>query len=1124
MQSTGISEEKRVSITQQLQNLRDSDASEIAFSSSLTTDERKFVHKISQEFGLKSKSQGVGENRFITVLKKKSNVQKASGMAPALWSPHKNTIQALSDPIFVTASQMQENLVIRSNSKRKTPNDSDIGMKNYTILLDSYEQAQKARQENKNFNSIQKKRSTLPAAHYRQAVCNLLKQHQIVLISGETGCGKSTQIPQFLLDEPSIGPTCCMAITQPRRISAVAVAERIASERSEEVGRTIGYNIRLDSARNASTQVLFMTPGVLLRKLLTDPLLLEYTHIVVDEAHERDRFTEFLQIILRDICSRRADLKLILMSATMHTDKIRAYFGDIPQINVGGSVFPVQEFYLEHVLRFTHFASDNHSGGGGSVGGVAHTKRATPVRSASSALLSQHQHQHQHDTAPMKLIVATPQFHCAVCGSGPFESPEELGTHSADCYPSDAKNKNKKTTPPAGLAPAKMSSLDALAASISALRMGGGGGSLSMPLPAPPALPLAPTDVVDNDETDAQVKEYDDDVHDDDDDEDDEEDNQKDGEGLIESDLGGRRARSGSEDDDAILASLLSQYQLNWDDSQVDCNLIYMLLKYVFSSAFVQQGSVLVFLPGWDDISRMHRILTSSTEFCNPNQFMILQLHSGIQKKEQEMVFHALKPGQHKIILSTNIAETSITIDDVAVVINTGRVKEKTYDPHTKLAYLQSAWISQASARQRRGRAGRTQAGVCFHLYSTLRSQHLSEFQDSELLRMPLEELVLQAKNLGAAPGEGDASDSVTSFLLKAMDPPHPLSVRNAISLLQAISCLDEHERVTNIGSVVSQLPLNPRMGRMILLGCLLGCGPSALATAAAMGYRDPFLMPATDQQRVLCNKAKSRLGGNVTSDQVVVLRALTSFTATLKRAGAAQARRFCDDNCLAFPTMQYLDELVSQLQQLMRDVNIQVNQTRCMRNDGNHSLLQAVVSTGLYPDVGVRKCGAKIFTSERGCKAKIHPSSVNARIPMYRKECLKPIESVGFQDLIASVSAPGGGHFIGSANLMMLSTTPLSMFSMLMACGRIEEVSSGEENEDLKSEDHVEVELDGWLSLQMHKNHIRLIRNARHLVAVALSGFLQGPHKQQDKTLVKGVDRLVEIFALEQQLCCSVH
>ncbi|RYH04717.1 DEAD/DEAH box helicase, partial [archaeon] len=164
-------------------------------------------------------------------------------------------------------------------------------------------------------------------------------------------------MPQFLLESESHGPTARIAITQPRRISAISLAERVAYERCEEVGQEggVGYSIRLEKKGGERCQVMYMTPGVLLRKMLLDRNLDQYTHIIVDEAHERDRYTEFLLIFLRDLCARRKDIHLILMSATMHTEKLSAYFGDIPHVYIGGSVFPVQEFYLEHILAFTMF-------------------------------------------------------------------------------------------------------------------------------------------------------------------------------------------------------------------------------------------------------------------------------------------------------------------------------------------------------------------------------------------------------------------------------------------------------------------------------------------------------------------------------------------------------------------------------------------------------------------------------------------------------------------------------------------------------------------------------------------------------------------------------------------------
>jgi HrpA-like RNA helicase len=174
-----------------------------------------------------------------------------------------------------------------------------VSSTNAEHLKKSYEDRQKLRASKSSFATIQSNRSKLPSFQLREEVCKMVKAHQIILVSGETGCGKTTQVPQFLLDDPEIGPSCRMIITQPRRLSAITVAERISAERDEKIGTTVGYNIRFESEVSNSTQVLFVTPGVLLRKLQSDPELNEYTHILIDEAHERDRFTEFLFIILK---------------------------------------------------------------------------------------------------------------------------------------------------------------------------------------------------------------------------------------------------------------------------------------------------------------------------------------------------------------------------------------------------------------------------------------------------------------------------------------------------------------------------------------------------------------------------------------------------------------------------------------------------------------------------------------------------------------------------------------------------------------------------------------------------------------------------------------------------------
>jgi hypothetical protein len=526
------------------------------------------------------------------------------------------------------------------------------------------------------------------------------------------------------------------------------------------------------------------------------------------------RFTEFLQIILRDICTKRSDLKLILMSATMHTHKIREYFGNIPEICVGGSVFPVQEYYLEHVLQCTRFMAhidsrnallrgayehQEHGQGRGNGNGrgaavsvtpgaakTAHTSHAGATgHPAHSALPPDSRFSHTQSKAHAKALpsfLRPPEYFCSMCEGGPFQSALDLGAHSACCYPGAPAPILAPAPPPPPPPAAAPIAADAAtpsatgdgettdAAPASGQSAEGGGNNkqqqqqqahpkMSQKQPPKQQQPMSRLDllaaqmnsirlssnrrVVAEEEYDepsagttttasATVADADADA---------------DADAGAHTEGGESDAAGAGMALDGGSSELLQKYQNHWDDSQVDCDLIYALLRYVFSEEFPhQRGSVLVFLPGWDDISRMMRMLQSSEEFHDAHKYVLLQLHSGIQKRDQDLVFQPVRRGAFKIILSTNIAETSITIDDVTVVINTGRVKEMTYDPHTKLACLQSSWVSQASARQRRGRAGRTQTGVCFHLYSALRSQNLSEFQDSELLRMPLEELVLQVR------------------------------------------------------------------------------------------------------------------------------------------------------------------------------------------------------------------------------------------------------------------------------------------------------------------------------------------------------------------------------------------
>jgi HrpA-like RNA helicase len=1088
-----VDETLRINFTRQLLKLREDEVDEVVFPSTLNNIERKFLHKLAGELGLHSKSHGKGDDRKITVSKKEGNGVGNDVESIKFFNVHNRTAsllkKAFPDPQNAISSLNITSLSGAGKNFERTAASSAAA--DAAEIAITYSQAQAAMKMHPSYKAIQAKREQLPAFAFKEEVCKLVRENQVVLVSGETGCGKTTQVPQYLLEDPVTGPTCRIVVTQPRRISAVSVAERIASERCEVLGNSIGYNIRLESEKSKSTQVLFVTPGVLLRKLQTDPTLEEFTHIVIDEAHERDRFTEFLIIVLRDICLRRKSMKLILMSATMHTNKLSSYFGGVPQVHLGGSVFPVQEFFLEDVLKVSDYLAN------------------APVFDAKGTALDK-----------MNSFAASrSEYHCAQCTSGPFRSPEELGQHAALCFtvaPAEqrARLKKKKSTNLTELVNSLQRILNTevsntISSSSSIAKKTGGSADKSKAVNFD--APEGPQNL-EEEGSEGPDSEWDSDDE-------------------MEGEHDGTASKDVTEQhkQDAHVAQidaplpednvLLKQYQYQFDDTQVDLDLILALLRYIFKSEFAKDGSVLVFMPGWDDISRMSRLLQSQPDFGGDSRYRILQLHSGIPRKDQNLVFLPLGKGEHKIILSTNIAETSITIDDVAVVIDAGRLKEKVYDPHVKLAYLKSEWISQASARQRKGRAGRTRSGVCFHLFSRRRHNSLPAFQDSELLRMPLEEIVLQAKILNVAPGAGDAHDGVLSFLSKAMDPPHVLSIINAVRLLQSINCLDNNEQITTMGRAISKLPMDPRLGRMIVIGCILGCGPAILATAAAMGYRDPFIMPTSEQQRAACNRLKMQLCRGFPSDQVGLYRALEGFSMAWNSYGANKAYSFCDQNFLSRSTMLYLRDLVQQLGGTVKEVGLEVHQAYFTRNNGNMELLMSTIGMGLYPDVGIRAIGSNAFKTEKGLKARVHAGSVNAKgRGAFATAAKADLEVIGYQDLVALTNPGGERQAIGGATLAMLSTTPISMFSLLLSCGALTEVKLDSGDETPISPDDVVLSIDDWIKIKMSRESAAQIHVCRNVLISALDHFVNNPGAPLAQPLKVAVDAVVQCLTLEQQ------
>ncbi|XP_072169908.1 ATP-dependent DNA/RNA helicase DHX36-like [Diadema setosum] len=684
-------------------------------------------------------------------------------------------------------------------------------------------------QKREDYQRMRKFREKLPSYDMQKSLLSLIRNNQVVVISGETGCGKTTQVPQFILDdhlERGEGSVCRVICTQPRRISAISVAERVAAERGERCGNngSVGYQIRLENAfPRPQGCILYCTTGILLKWLESDKLLQTVSHVVLDEVHERDILSDFLLIVIKELLPKRPNLKLILMSATLKAELFSEYFGDAPMVNIPGFTFPVTEYYLEDILEMTGYQPPEGS-----------SRRKEPV--------------------------------WVKYKRGKKAREEE----------------RKK-----------------------------------------------------------------------------EEEEQADFEDYI-------RAMRGTYSE-RVVDSLTTM-----DHDLLDLNLAAAIIKHI--SLNKGEGAILVFLPGWDQISKLHDQLTSQQFFAS-SKFIIIPLHSMMPTANQRQVFDRPPPGVRKIIIATNIAETSITIDDVVYVVNMGRAKEHNFDVERNISTLKAEWISKASAHQRRGRAGRVQDGECFHVYSQLKESQLEEYQLPEIQRTPLEELCLNIKTLKLG--------QIIPFISRALQPPDMRAVTLAISSLKQMNALDEEENLTALGHHLSRLPVAPRIGKMMLFGAMFCCLDPILTIATSLSWKDPFIIPLGKEK--LADARRKELSNNTRSDHLMLCNAVRGWEEAREHGDDGS---YCWHNFMSNNVLKMLDKMKGQYSDLLHELRFishrSAKHPAANRNSENIQLVKAVLCAGLYPKVAhVYKVPhkmnrpPKLSTPEDG-RVAIHPKSVN--------------------------------------------------------------------------------------------------------------------------------------------------
>ncbi|BFZ23379.1 hypothetical protein BsWGS_26418 [Bradybaena similaris] len=667
-------------------------------------------------------------------------------------------------------------------------------------------------------------RKKLPSYAYKDIIVSAVANNQVLVICGETGCGKTTQVPQFILDDfiaRGQGSQCRLICTQPRRISAISVAERVAAERCEKVGTagssSVGYQIRLETRQPRSQgSILFCTTGIVLKFLEGDPSLRRATHIILDEIHERDLQSDFLMIILKDLIQQRSDLKVILMSATLNAEMFSQYFNNCAMMNIPGFTFPVKEYFLEDVLELTRYVQVDEP---------------------------RFQRRAKRQTA---------------------EERTELDNYQTWCR-SLSKSYSPKT--------------------VEVLR--------------------------------------------------------------------------------------------NFDYSKINLDLIQHIINFI--SSHMGEGAILVFVPGWEEIRKLHEMLQATAR----NKFgsiKVIPLHSLMPTVNQREVFDRPPPGVRKIVIATNIAETSITIDDVVYVVDSGKIKIKNFQPEMNLTCLEAQWVAKANAKQRKGRAGRVQAGHCFHLFTKFQHDLIPDYLPPEMLRTRLEELCLQIKLLRLG--------QIVPFISKAMQHPSMEAVTHAICTLKELNALDADENLLPLGYHLARMPVEPHTGKMILFGAMFCCLDPILTVAASLSFKDAFVIPLGKEE--LADRVRFKLAKDSKSDHIMLINTFKGWEKSLQQG---RGQNYCWENFLSENTLRMLRDMKKQLAELLCDLGFvgskSPKDTEANRNSDNLALVRAVLCAGLYPNIAqiikVPKSNSRNFQGvvmviKDKSRVMAHPKSVNVR------------------------------------------------------------------------------------------------------------------------------------------------
>lgn len=700
---------------------------------------------------------------------------------------------------------------------------------------------------------------SLPVSQRRDEIVKAIKENQVVIIAGETGSGKTTQIPKMCL-EAGFGIKGLIGHTQPRRLAARAVASRIAEELHEQLGKSVSYKVRFTDISSPEAYIKLMTDGILLSELASDRQLLSYDVIIIDEAHERSLNIDFLLGYLKTLLARRPELKLIITSATIDVERFSKHFGGAPIIEVSGRTYPVEVVYMPLMEDHKGVYIEHHDGTG-------HYERDYSDNGFETGS--------DERNAQIDAMLADN-------GPGAWSDYQHAGGAMAQLRMAANSLKSSNSIKAAAGANTSSAKSTALKSAATALR----------------------------------------------------------------------NVRNDGDEQDIPDTLDIRQG-------------ILQAVHYLMARG---RGDILVFLPGERDILEISQFLRKA----GLKDTEIVPLYARLAASEQNKIFT-----EHtgvRIVLSTNVAETSLTVPGIKYVIDPGLARISRYSSRTKVQRLPIERVSQASANQRKGRCGRVSDGICVRLYSKDDFDSRPQFTDPEILRTNLASVLLQMASLRLG--------RVESFPF--IDAPQQRQVSDGLRLLDELGATvigkgnfgpdGEHLQLTQVGRTLSRLPCDPRLGRMIIEASKYRALSEVLVIVSALAVMDPREYPI-DKKEAATQYHKRFFDEK--SDFLSYLKLYEYIRELQGSLSNSAMRRQLKQEFISFLRVREWLDVHRQLRASAQMLGLNFNDEKAEYEAIHRSLI-----AGLLSHIGMVEPNGNNYIGARGTKFLIFPGSPIAKKP----------------------------------------------------------------------------------------------------------------------------------------------